>query len=89
MKTPIPMDRIAEAYFGIPEDKKSAVTNLMESEAYLSICSHDEKGKDITLDWKGDPAMSMHLIMGAIITGKTEFGRLWLKELQSKLSQIM
>lgn len=88
MRTPISMDGIAEAYFGIPEDKKSAVTNLIQSEMYLSICSHDKKGKDISLDWKGNPAMSMHLIIGAIITGKTEFGRLWLKELQSKLFQM-
>jgi len=89
MRTPIHPDDIMEEYLKLPEDKQSAVTNLIQSDTYVSIGCHDKKGKDITLDWKGDPAMSLHLIMGAILTGGKEFGRLWLKELQSKLSQTM
>jgi hypothetical protein len=89
MKTPIRVSDIAEKYIWLKDDKKLAVTNLIESDAYVSICCHDKKGKDISLDWKGDPAMSLHLIMGAILTGGKEFGRLWLNELQSKLSRTM
>ncbi len=86
MKIPVHIDDIAEEYMKLPEDKRSAVTNLMQSEAYLSVCCHDKKGKDISLDWKADQGMSIHLIMGIILTGRSEFGKLWLNELLSKIS---
>lgn len=83
-----PLDDIMEVYGKLSKEKKSAVTNLMKSDTYIAACAHDAKGKHVTLDWQGNQAMSIHLIMGMIITGRNEYGRIWLDDLKNKLSRM-
>jgi hypothetical protein len=77
-----------EEYGKLSKDKRSAVTNLICSNNYVSVCSHGEHGKDISLDWEAGAGLSIHLLVGVMIVGKNEYGRLWLEDLKNKLSQI-
>ncbi len=84
----IPPDDILEVYGKLSNDKKLAVTNLIHAGDYVAVCARDKKGKNVTLDWQASQAMSIHLILGVIMTGRNEYGRLWLDGLKSKISQI-
>jgi len=88
MRTPIPLDDIMEEYGKLPQEKRSAVTNLICSGNYVLACSHDEHGKDVSLDWEANAGQSLHLLVGVMVVGKNEYGRLWLEDLINKLSQI-
>lgn len=85
----IPPDDIMEKYARLSHERQLATTNLMSSETYLVVCAHDEKGKDVSLDWQANQGMSIRLIMGVIMTGRSEFGRLWLEDLKKKISQVV
>ena len=84
----IPTDDIMEKYGRLSREKQSAITNLMGSESYLLICAHDERGNEVSLDWQANQGMSIHLLMGIIMTGRSEYGRLWLENLKEKISQV-
>ncbi len=84
----IPTDDIMEKYGVLSQEKQQAITNLLKSTSYLSICAQDKKGSEVTLDWRANQEMSIHLIMGAILTGRNEFGRLWAEHLKKKISQM-
>lgn len=88
MRAAIPPDDILEEYGKLSKDKKSAVTNLIDSVAYLLIGSNDTQGNDVSLDWQANQAMSIHLILGIILTGSKEYGRIWLEALKNKISRI-
>jgi hypothetical protein len=87
MKT-LPLDDIMEEYGKLPMEKRSAVTNLICSNNYVSVCSQDEQGEVISLDWQANAGLSIHLLIGVMTVGKNEYGRLWLEDLKNKLSQI-
>lgn len=85
----IPLEDVAYAYAKLSDEKKSAVTNLIRGDEYVSIVGHNNKGEhSVTLDWQAGQVASIHLIAGAVMTGRSEFGRLWLEELNNQLSQI-
>lgn len=84
----IPADDISIEYAKASEEKKSAVTNLLRGEAYLSVVAYDERGESVTLDWQAGQALSVRLVMGIIMTGRSEFGRIWLDDLKTKISQL-
>lgn len=88
MRASIPLDDIMEEYGKLPTEKRSAVTNLIYSNNYVSVSSSDEQGGDISLDWQANAGLSIHLLVGVMIVGKNEYGRLWLEDLKNKLSQI-
>ena len=84
----IPIDDIAEEYMGLTEEQKSAVTRLVRSEACISMCASDVKGKDLSIDWNASQGMAIHLILGMLSVGKQAYGEVWLNELKTKLSQL-
>lgn len=88
MRTPIPLDDIMEEYGKLPVEKRSAVTNLICSDNYVSVCSHNKQAKDVSLDWQANSSMSIHLILGVILIGRNEYGRLWLEDLKNEIFQI-
>jgi len=85
----IPLDDIMEAYGTLSEEHRSAVTNLMKAESYISVTARGPKGKQVIMDWQAAQPMSMHLILNIVGIGRNEFGRLWLNELRKKLSQMV
>jgi len=84
----IPPDDILEVYGKLSNEKKSAVTNLIHAGDYVAVCACDKEGKKVTLDWQASQAMSIHLILGVIMTGRNEYGRIWLNGLKREITQI-
>ena len=82
----IPPDDISDYYGKLELPHKSSVTNLVMAKSYISVTSNEEG--QVIMDWQAAQPMSMHLILGIIGTGRSEFGRLWLDELKSKISQM-
>ena len=81
----VPVDDIMEVYGKLSEEKKVAVTNLMRSAFYVTVCAHNTEGNKITMNWQANQSMSIHLIMSTVVIGRNEYGRLWLDDLKSKL----
>jgi len=82
----IPPDDITLYYGELEESRKSAVTNLINAESYISVTGN-ESGQ-LMMDWQAAQPMSVHFILGIINTGRSEFGRIWLDELRNKIFQI-
>jgi hypothetical protein len=82
----IPPDDIAIYYGKLSEEQKSAVTNLTMAVSYISVTGREDG--QVIMDWHAAQPMSIHLILGIIGTGRSEFGKLWLDELRNKISQI-
>ena len=88
---PIPADDILDAYLAADEDTRGTVSNiLLSGNHYVSSSYAGATPSDIPIAnvaWKGDPDMTMFLMMSLISFATKQFGEVWLKSLVRQISQ--
>jgi hypothetical protein len=83
----IPPDDIATEYGRLIPEQKSAVTNVVRAARLICASSRTPEG-EVVLDWQAEQSTAIHFITGMIMTGRDQFGKLWLDELKNRLSQM-
>lgn len=82
----IELGTIAIEYAALSSAKKKAVSYLIRSEKYVSGSSGKDGG--VYLGWEANPFDSIRMISVMAQIGTKEYGKQWLEELKSRISQL-
>lgn len=82
----IPVSRIALEYAVCGEDRMQGVSNLIKSVSHITATM--ELDGSSMLNWKANPAVAIHFVIGIVEAGRKAYGDTWLSELKNKLSQM-